>query len=112
MSNISLESQRPRGEQLPFNPEDYTLEEVLRPERSALIVIDMQNDFLDPKGFFATHPNETGGGSIEQMQSTVPHIQDLISTARRARVPIVFTKGYEDVKFRTNPGFRRAVKWQ
>jgi ureidoacrylate peracid hydrolase len=42
----------------------------------------------------------------------VPHIQELVSTARQAHVPVIFTKGYEDVKFRGKPGFRRAVKWQ
>lgn len=99
-------------EQLPFNPEDYSLKEILKPQRSALVVIDMQNDFLDPKGFFATHPNETGGGTIEQMRATVPHILDLISTARQAHVTVIFTEGYEDVKSRKGPGFRRAVKWQ
>lgn len=111
MSDMTVES-RPSVEQLPFNPEEYSLKEILRPQRSALVVIDMQNDFLDPKGFFATHPNETGGGTIEQMQATVPHIQELVRTARHAHVPIIFTKGYEDVKFRGKPGFRRAVKWQ
>ncbi len=108
---MTLET-RPGVEQLPFNPEDYSLKEILRPQRSALIVIDMQNDFLSPKGFFATHPDSVGGGTIDGMQATVPHIQNLISTARQAHVPVIFTKGYEDVKFRTGPGFRRAVKWQ
>lgn len=41
-------------EELHYNPEDYSLKEVLKPQHSALVVIDMQNDFLDPKGFFAT----------------------------------------------------------
>jgi len=36
-------------EQLPFNPEDYSLKEVLKPQHSALVVIDMQNDFLSPR---------------------------------------------------------------
>lgn len=98
-------------EGLPFNPEDYSIKEILKPQHSALVVIDMQNDFLDPKGFFANHPNEVGGIGIEPMQAIVPHVQELIKTARKAHVPVIFTRGYEDVKFRTKPGFRRAVKW-
>lgn len=105
------EADQPKGEPLPFRPEDYSLEEILKSQRSALLVIDMQNDFLDPKGFFATHPQSVGGVGIEPMQAIVPHVQDMIRAARQARVPIIFTKGYEDVRFRTGPGFRRAIKW-
>ena len=42
-------------EKLPFNPEEYTLDEILKPKRCALLVIDIQNDFCDPNGFFSTH---------------------------------------------------------
>lgn len=106
MTDMTVEL-RPGVEQLPFNPEDFSLEEILKPQHSALLVIDMQNDFLDPNGFFVQRLKT----SIEQMQSTVPHIQGLIETARKARVPIIFTKGYEDVKFRKGSDIRRAVKW-
>ncbi len=99
---------KPIGEPLPFNPEDYSLKEILRPQSSALIVIDMQNDFLDENGFFAQHVKTT----IEQMRSIVPNIQGLIDAAHEAHVPVVFTKGYEDVKFRKGPDIRRAVKWE
>lgn len=103
---MTVES-RAEVEKLPFNPEDYSLKEILKPQNSALLVVDMQNDFLDPNGFFAKRLQT----NIEQMQSTVPHIQGLIETARKARVPIIFTQGYEDVEFRKGPDMRRAVKW-
>lgn len=98
------------GGEVPFNPEDYSLQEILKPTHSALLVIDMQNDFLSSQGFFATRPGIPG--SIDQMQSTVPYIQGLIEAARVAGVPVIFTKGYEDVKLRKpGPDLRRAVKW-
>lgn len=106
MTDMTIESRR-EVEQLPFNTEDYSLKEILKPQYSALLVVDMQNDFLDPKGFFAQRLKTP----IEQMQSTIPHIQGLIETARKAHVPVIFTKGYEDVKFRKGPDIRRAVKW-
>lgn len=90
-----------------FNPEEYSLTEILKPRNCALLVIDIQNDFLDPNGFFARRLN----ASIEQMQSIVPHIQKLIKMARSAGVPVIFTRGYEDVKFRRGSDIRRAVKW-
>lgn len=90
-----------------FNPEEYSLSEILKPRHCALLVVDMQNDFLDPNGFFSRRLNT----SIEQMQSIVPHIQKLIEIARCAGVPVIFTRGYEDVKFRKGADIRRAVKW-
>ena len=69
----------------------------------------MQNDFLHPNGFFANRPEIPG--TIDQMQSTVPYIQGLIETARKAHVPVIYTKGYEDVRFRKGPDLRRAAKW-
>lgn len=97
-----------RGEPLPFNPENYSLKEILRPQGSALLVVDVQNDFLDPNGFFAQHLKTP----TEQMRSIIPHVQRLIDAAHKSGVPVIFTKGYEDVKFRKGPDRRRAVAWK
>lgn len=100
MSDLSKEGQ-------PFNPEQYTLEEILRSQNCALLVVDMQNDFMHPDGFFARK-----GRNIIQMQSIVPNVQKMIDLAHRAKVPIVFTQGSEDVKFqKPGPDLRRAVRW-
>ncbi len=96
-------------EALQPNPIDYSLPEILKPQHSALVVVDMQNDFLHPKGKFAG----VWKRDISQMQSTVPHILGLIDAARKAHVPVIFTKGYEDVKYRKpGPDMRRAVRWE
>jgi ureidoacrylate peracid hydrolase len=100
MSSIEPEHQS-------FNPEEFTLEEILKPEHCALMVIDLQNDFLHPEGFFANHLNQPVG----QMQSTLPYIRGLIDSAHAAKVPVIFTKGHEDIKYRKGPDLRRAVKW-
>lgn len=94
-------------ETLQFNPEQYSLKEILKPEHSALLVVDMQNDFCDPKGKFAKW-----GRDVSQMQSIVPAVQELIDTAHNAHVPVIFTQGSEDVRFRKGPDLRRAVKWE
>jgi ureidoacrylate peracid hydrolase len=98
---------QPKGEPLSFDPEDYSLVEILRPRGSALLVVDVQNDFLDPKGFFESRL----GQPTEQMRSIIPHVQGLISAAHASGVPVIFTKGYEDVRFRKGPDVRRAIKW-
>ncbi len=53
----------------------------LRPAGAALLVIDMQRDFLEPGA-----PAQTVGGL-----ALVPRINRLASAARRAEVPVIFT---------------------
>lgn len=102
----SNEAEKTGPENWPFNPENYTLPEILKPIKCALLVIDVQNDFCDPNGFFARRKSD-----ISQIQAVVPHIQRLINSAHNSGIPVIFTQGSEDVKFRSGPGFRRAIKW-
>ncbi|MFQ5878633.1 MAG: isochorismatase family protein [Dehalococcoidia bacterium] len=53
-------------------------------KRPALIVIDMQHDFVDPDAPVTCAP---------MAQRAVPHISRLLEGARRAGVPIFYTQG-------------------
>jgi ureidoacrylate peracid hydrolase len=61
------------------------LAEVLAPKRCALLVIDMQNDFVHPRGWSARHAPE--GPSLRHV---IPVINELIAAARAVRVPIAY----------------------
>lgn len=50
--------------------------------RPALLVIDMQNDFLDPGGHLDMGP---------EARAVIPQIARVLDAARRAAVPIVYT---------------------
>lgn len=54
---------------------------VLHPEHSALLVIDMQNDFLDKKS-----PTYT-----KNAEDIIPNLQKLIKTARKNQIPVIYT---------------------
>lgn len=54
---------------------------ILNPKKSALLVIDMQNDFLNPKS-----PAYT-----ENAKYIIPNLKKLIKTARRNKIPVIFT---------------------
>lgn len=95
----------------PQKTEPSSLKEVLSPSHTVLLVVDMQNDFLSDGGFFAKN-QQIVGGDYRQMQSIVPNVQGMIDAARKAGMPIIFTKGYEDVKFRTGPDLFRALQWK
>ncbi|HEX7342720.1 MAG TPA: isochorismatase family cysteine hydrolase [bacterium] len=53
----------------------------LKPAKAALLVIDLQNFFLDPKS-----PTYTAGGA-----AILPNVQKLIAAFRRAKRPIIYT---------------------
>ena len=64
----------------------------LTPGRTALIVIDMQNDFLSPDGWYAR-----AGVDIAHMQASIEPTQRLVAAARAADVPVVWTRhGFRD----------------
>ncbi len=54
---------------------------VLNPKKAALLVIDMQNDFLNSKS-----PAYT-----ENAKYIIPNLKALIKTARKKRIPVIYT---------------------
>jgi len=52
--------------------------------KSALLIIDMQNEMLDPKGKLY------GEGFPREFDRLVPNVQDLLSAARTKGVPAIF----------------------
>lgn len=99
-----------KGEPL-FNPEDYSIENILRPEITALLVIDPQNDFCHSDGFFAKGTKSQPPRPVEQTADAIRQTKPLIDAAHNSGVPVIFTQGFEDVAFRSEAGKRRAVKW-
>lgn len=59
----------------------------LPPERTALIVIDMQRDFVEPGGF-----GETLGNDVSRLQAIVPTVSDLIALFRSQGWPVIHTR--------------------
>ena len=70
-------------------PEILTeLAQKIAPYHTALLVIDMLNDFLDPQGKTATRANRPISGA----RAVIPQIATLADTARKAGVKVIFVK--------------------
>jgi nicotinamidase-related amidase len=64
----------------------------LEPGRTALVLIDPQNDFLDPEGWYAQ-----SGVDISHMRRVIEPIKALVAEARRRDVPVIWTRhGFRD----------------
>ena len=55
--------------------------------RLALIVIDMQRDFIEPGGF-----GESLGNDVSRLQAIMPALQNLMAACRAAGVPVIHTR--------------------
>ncbi len=64
-------------------PFDFNLD----PKKTALIVIDMQRDFVEPGGF-----GETLGNDVTRLQAIIPATAALIAGFRKAGLTIVHTR--------------------
>ncbi len=73
---------------------------------SALIVVDMQNDFVHPEGDFAHSARETPEAGIDMafLMGTIPQVKRLTEAFRAARRPVVYIAlalqpDYSDAQF-------------
>ncbi len=66
------------------HPYDYLLPS--HPHQIALIIIDMQRDFLEPGGF-----GDALGNDVSRLQAIVPTLKQLLETFRAYQLPIFHT---------------------
>jgi nicotinamidase-related amidase len=64
-------------------PYDY---ELPHPGQCALLIIDMQRDFLEPGGF-----GDALGNDVSRLQAIVPTLRQLLATFRAQQLPIFHT---------------------
>jgi nicotinamidase-related amidase len=57
------------------------------PERTALIVIDMQRDFVEPGGF-----GETLGNDVSLLQAVIPPLRVTLQATREAGIAVIHTR--------------------
>jgi nicotinamidase-related amidase len=73
-------------------------------QKTALIVVDMQNDFVKPEGALL----------VEAAEETVPQIRQLLTAARGAGIPIAYTQDTHfegDLEWEIWPEHCRADSW-
>lgn len=70
-----------------------SLEEKVAPQHTALIVIDVQNDFFHPDGVFGQL-----GRDLTRLEPILPRIEELADAARRSGMLVVFTQHFQNAR--------------
>ena len=68
---------------VPAKPYDFSLD----PQRAALLIIDMQRDFVEPGGF-----GEMLGNDVSQLRPSIEPLKALLAAARRAGLFVMHTR--------------------
>lgn len=84
-----------------------SIEEMTAPQHTALVVIDMQNDYGHPEGKFAS-----SGKDVANIADAVPGIQELVESARTAGVLVTWLKNTALVNGRSDSPAWLAFKAQ
>src|SRR5262245_43878828 len=78
-----------------------TLEEQVQPQHTALLVVDMQNDFCAEGGYLhrARRGDAVTGIRVDDNERIADNIRDLAAAARAAGVPVVWLRAIYDFKY-------------
>ncbi len=71
------------------------LQKLINPANTAVLVIDIQNDYCSERGKLAT----MGKLNVQPIQRMIPKLTEFVDTARRFNLPIIFTQMIEDPKY-------------
>ncbi len=72
---------------IPARPHDFPLDTA----KSALLIVDMQNDFCHPDGF-CCHDLGVDAETVARVRSIIPRIRRVLEWARRADITVIYTK--------------------
>ncbi|WJH32663.1 cysteine hydrolase [Paenibacillus sp. CC-CFT747] len=67
------------------------VKENLKPEKTAVIVVDVQNDYCHPEGACARRGNDVSG-----VKAMMPNLHELLRAARSQDVPVIFIQTFHE----------------
>ncbi|MBW4082368.1 cysteine hydrolase family protein [Paenibacillus sp. S150] len=65
--------------------------DLIMPDRTALIIVDVQNDYCHPEGALAA-----GGSDVSGVSEMMPRLHGLIAAARAQEVPVIYIQTFHE----------------
>jgi nicotinamidase-related amidase len=84
---------------------EQRLAEILNPDHAALLIVDLQNDFLSTEGKSAALWHQ----DVAPMQAVLPKIETVANQFYQKGRPVIRTVTYEDPELRTEAGRDRFL---
>ena len=81
-----------------------TIEEIVDPKHTALLVIDLQNDNSSPRGFMASK-----GVDISPITDIIPRVKRIIDEARRIGLLVIFARMTKSIDGSHETGSRLRI---
>jgi len=82
-----------------------SFEEKVDPAHAAVIVVDVQNDYLAEGGFF-----DQIGWNLKDMQGMIPRLVDFVEIARAHNVPVIWFRNTYDPVYLGSPQKERTLR--
>ncbi|HVO16089.1 MAG TPA: cysteine hydrolase [Alphaproteobacteria bacterium] len=83
-----------------------TFDDQIRPDRAALLIVDLQNDFCAPGGFM----QKERGYNVEFAKTVAANIEPALAAARAAGMLVVWVRSIYDFKYLAAPHVVKRVK--
>lgn len=83
-----------------------TFDDQIRPDRAALLIVDLQNDFCAPGGFM----QKERGYNVEFAKAVAANIEPALAAARAAGMLVVWVRSIYDFKYLAAPHVVKRVK--
>lgn len=65
--------------------------DLIMPDKTALIIVDVQNDYCHEEGALAT-----GGSDVSAVREMMPQLHGLIAAARTQGVPVIYIQTFHE----------------
>ena len=74
-----------------------SLEAIVHPEHTALVVVDIQNDFCHPQGYYGRHTD------VSLVEAMLPRLRAFLEQSRKTAVRVAFTQQLYDQEHISGP---------
>ncbi|MCH8195991.1 MAG: cysteine hydrolase [Chloroflexi bacterium] len=87
-----------------------SLEQQIDPAHTALVIVDVQNDFVHPEGRMSKNVVRYWKDTTTLIPPMLENLERFLQTARRVEIPVVFVQMIGDLKYQSPAGMAQRLR--